>query len=289
MHSSMFSLVVFTLLFQLSIGLVILFNSFIYWPLFNNRSKIQAMLKTIPSIALSLSIIGALIYFLHPGHPIGTIRDIHLFQASWLEWELVLTIAYLGLLILFIIFTLANTGWKRFQKILLDLTSIAGIVLVYIMARVYMTTSQPNWNSWYTVLSFAGSTLIMGAPFLLLIIARNGSYSSQKGLAWLTILMLILSIAVLPLFMGFLLQNDESGRLALDMMLSDKAWLFFGRILFQIVGLLLILRSLFVIRSDIDQCRSLIIPVMIALISIFVAQAFERILFFTIGFPLTGI
>ena len=278
-----YSLIIFSLAIQLSVGLIILFNTFIYWPAFNSRGTIQRMLKSIPLLALAIGIIGVLFSFLHLGHPMKAFKAINHFETSWLSKEIIFLSLYLGFLILFILVTWTTTSWKRIQKVLLDLCSIAGIILIYSMSKLYMLPAQPNWNSVFTFVSFYGSSLLLASPLLLLLITKKGSYSSQRALAVLNAALIIIALILLPVFINFLQQNGIPGQQAMDLLLGSHSLIFFGKILLQIVALILIFRSLFVIRSEITQCRQLTIPISLTFASLLIAQYFGRALFYALA------
>jgi len=273
---------------QVSVGLSVMFNAFTFWPAFNSRGKISKSLITIPSIALGFGLIAAFFSFLHIGEPLSIIKSTSI-ELSHLRLEILLMVAYLGMLGIFLVFTISTKStWKRIQKILLDLSSISGLALIFAMSGLYMQESYPIWNNILTPLSFYGTTLLFGSTFLLLLISKTGSLSSQCALAGISAIMVLCILILLPLIINNLDNQLLDGQESLSTTFQDFLWIFYGRIFLLLLTLGTLFRSLYVIRSAMTKCSILLWPLSIAMIAAFVAELGGRILFFAMGNVASG-
>lgn len=279
----------FTLLMQVSVGLTVLFNAFIFWPAFNSRGKISKSLISIPLIAFGFGLIAAILSFLHIGEPLSIIKSTST-ELSHLRFEILCVVIYLITLAVFLVFTSSTkSSWRRIQKILLDLCSISGLALIISMSGLYMQDPYPIWNTIYTPLSFFGTTFLLGSILLLLLISKTGSFSSQRALAGISAIIVLYLLVLLPLMINNLDNMNIGGQDSLSIVFHDLLWIFYGRILLLLITLGTLFRSLFVIRSTMTKCSVLLWPLSIALIAAFVAELGGRILFFTIGNTAPGI
>lgn len=279
----------FTLLMQVSVGLTVLFNAFIFWPAFNSRGKISKSLISIPLIALGFGLIAAILSFLHIGEPLNIIRSTST-ELSRLRFEILFVVIYLIILVVFLVFAISTKStWRRIQKILLDLCSISGLALIISMSGLYAQDSYPIWNTIYTPLSFFGTTFLLGSILLLLLISKTGSFSSQRALAGISALIVLYLLVLLPLIINNLDNMSIGGQDSLGVFFDDLLWIFYGRILLLLITLGTLFRSLFVISSTMTKCSVLLWPLSIALIAAFAAELGGRILFFTIGNTAPGL
>jgi len=156
------SLVFFTTLSQLSIGIVVCFTVLTY--LDNGAGFfIDTGLNLKNPVLLALIFIGVatLTSFLHLGNPSNAPNALNNLSGSWLSREiLALSIYSLSLLVVI------GAGWKignvASLKYYLALSSAIGIVLLWMMIRIYTVPTIPAWNTWYTPLSFVLTALCLG-------------------------------------------------------------------------------------------------------------------------------
>lgn len=148
----MWSLVIFTLLAQGAVGMVILQG------LFGGKSATTSKVWSI--IALLLIAIGTLTSLAHLSDPFVSYFTITNAATSWLSLEI---IAVSGFGLLFLGYVLCQKRW------LLWLSGLAGAVLIYVMAQVYIIPNVPFWDSQLTLWIFATTTILLGASTLLAI------------------------------------------------------------------------------------------------------------------------
>jgi DMSO reductase anchor subunit len=191
------SLVFFTSLSQWSIGITLLFTGLVYF--FDDMGPVvETGLKPGNPVLLALLLVGVAttVSFLHLGNPVNAPNVLKNLAGSWLSRE-ILAIAVYSLSVAVVLFT----GWNYF----LLPASAAGFALLWTMVRVYMMPTIPAWNSWFTPLSFASTTVCLGLiTFLLLSMAGSTGIDQQASKFYLGILIAIL---VLEIVSGLLRQR----------------------------------------------------------------------------------
>jgi anaerobic dimethyl sulfoxide reductase subunit C (anchor subunit) len=172
------SLVGFTLLGQLAAGLSMSLMATHWW--FSQRVDV-AVLDRLEQVGLPLVsvliLLAMTLSLLHLGTPLRASRAVLNLRSSWLSREIVLAI-------LFLISALLAAGGQFFQPAVrataLPASAICGLLFVCGMARVYMLRTVPVWNRPSTILSFLGTSLLLGG---LLTTAMLGSLRAVTGQA----------------------------------------------------------------------------------------------------------
>lgn len=168
------SLVFFTTLAQWSVGIVL----WLTWPVIHNQDLSPVFVTGLSlknPVFLALIFIGSatLSSFLHLGNPANAPRALNNLSGSWLSRE----ILAIGVFTISLLITLM-LGWKTDSpgtlKYLMVLSSLAGMALLWTMARIYVMPTIPAWNSWNTPVSFISTALGLGL-LTLLFLNNNGS------------------------------------------------------------------------------------------------------------------
>ncbi len=175
------SLVFFTIIAQLAVGLFVLTSLFYGVP----RTEIPH-----PGFLLAtpLALLAMLISFLHLGTPINAWRAISNLRASWLSREILFMGLFTGLSGLFILLLWLDWGSEALQRGLAGLAVLAGLALVYCMACIYMLRSLPPWRTWLTLASFYASAFLLGG--LALAAIDTGLAGRGFPLRWAALLLL---------------------------------------------------------------------------------------------------
>lgn len=197
MRNQDWSLVFFTTLSQWSIGIILCFTWLAYFS--NDMGLIvETGLRPGNPALLALLLIGVAttVSFLHLGNPTNAPNALKNLSGSWLSRE-ILAIAVYSLSVTAVLLA----GWKigdiEFLKYSLLLGSVAGLALLWMMARVYMMPTIPAWNSWYTPLSFASTTVCLGLiTFLLLNTTGSAGADAQTSKFYLRVLIAILILEI---------------------------------------------------------------------------------------------
>ncbi|MBW6496880.1 MAG: dimethyl sulfoxide reductase anchor subunit [Bacteroidales bacterium] len=167
MNSNEWPLVFFTLLSQLSMG-IILAGLVTFLFLRNQEFTSNTELKRLVTfIAMSGMAVALVLSFLHLAKPLHSVYALGNMGSSFLSREILLVSLFLFTL------TLAWTSVRfglpsavSFNFLYLA-ALFTGILLVWVMARLYMIPTVPAWNTPLTILKFFNSGLLLGAGAML--------------------------------------------------------------------------------------------------------------------------
>lgn len=171
------SIVVFTLLVQLSVGMGLAF-AIGQSQLTINQGK--GFLFTICTFAT----LGLFLSFTHLGYVWNAPFAITHFMTSWLSREIILTSAFLGCFgLAFLIYFFKNTLLMP----LIYAGVFFGIADIYAMGHIYTAASVAIWQSWATFAGFFGAVL----TGLCLSILAIHLYRQGKLLVWPIVVMAV--------------------------------------------------------------------------------------------------
>ncbi len=199
MHNSEWSLVIFTLMSQLSAGVIVcvfIFSNFSRanhdkWPLFLKRTTL---------IATSFMFIAALFSFFHLASPLASVYALSNLQSSWLSREILMVGVFTATLVITTFYTIKTRGEGKWIRMMLLVSSIAGLLLVFSIGKVYMISTVPPWNTPATLLSFYVTTFLLGASLVMALFYQVFCAKSKKNRNPLTA-----SFPVLKIFTGIIL------------------------------------------------------------------------------------
>ena len=145
-----------------------------------------------------------------------------------------------------LVVVIAFLGWRRLGKPALRealgwITSLVGLLLVYIMSNVYTFATEPAWDTPATPISFFVTTLLLGclavgATFVAsnaLERGKNPSHakaqselvrSAWRGLAGASIILLGIQFAVLPIDAVYLATAGSAAIASATVMINPYGW-----------------------------------------------------------------
>ena len=193
------SLVGFTLLGQLASGLSMGLMAVHWWYSKRGDAAVPVRLEQLGLPLVSVLILLAMVLsLLHLGSPQRAWRAVLNLRSSWLSREILLAGLFLVTSLL-----AASSQYLRpgFLAIALPASAICGLLFVCGMARVYMLRTVPVWNRPSTILSFLGTSLLLGGLMTNAMLATVGAVAGQASVAYPVIgwmaWLLIVVIAVL--------------------------------------------------------------------------------------------
>ncbi len=160
-------LVFFTILVQSAVGLFLLsFGPII----FSSGWKNQVVFRIADRWGLVL--LGAvgvaiLVSLFHLGNPLSAYLAVSNVKSSWLSREIISLGLFFFLLVLLEIFLIVRVS-SRALTFLTILAGISGLVLIYVMSKIYRLATVPLWNSFRTTLFFFLTSFLVGGLGLLL-------------------------------------------------------------------------------------------------------------------------
>jgi anaerobic dimethyl sulfoxide reductase subunit C (anchor subunit) len=156
------SLVFFTTLAQMSVGIMLCTTLAVCFT-DSGQLVIETGLRIGNPVFLALVLMGVatFISFLHLGSPSNAPNSLKNLSGSWLSRE-ILAINFYSLSLLLLMILSWRSGSIENIKPLFILSSILGLVLLWMMIRIYVMPTIPAWNVWNTPLSFFSTSLSLG-------------------------------------------------------------------------------------------------------------------------------
>ena len=163
MHNNYWSLIVFTLLSQFSVG-VMFYMTAVH--LFQNPS-FQSLstgfsLKSPEFIVIITTVLAIIVSLFHLGSPLHAPNALNNLKSSWLSREILgISLFAFGVFLVFLARMIGPpNSWGISASLVI--ASIAGIALLVFMSKIYMIPTIPGWNTWYTPTSFLLTALALG-------------------------------------------------------------------------------------------------------------------------------
>lgn len=208
-------LVFFTLFSQISVGILISGLLLWTWTKSSEVPSLEALKKILLISALAFMTVALILSFMHLASPTKALFAMSHASSSWLSREIILASVYLlSLLLSFTSLQLNFPHHKLFDQLFLA-SLILGVILIWVMAKVYMLPTVPLWNTPATPVAFFASSLILGGMSVMVIIAilSMGSRESlQAAEIFQRTLFYLVAVGVFAGLMNSLfLQADVSG------------------------------------------------------------------------------
>ncbi len=172
------SLVVFTVLTQVSVGLHLM-RAWFRHAIFEcgPPTEVGTIVDPIRPAALVILAIGTAAGMLHLGR-VGAARfTLSNLKSSWLSRELALVLLFGAALALFYPVERMSIGAPARREILWWVVASLGLAVVLAISRVYMIRTVPAWNSLATPAAFFGTTFLLGAAVLTAMLVLTGGQS----------------------------------------------------------------------------------------------------------------
>jgi anaerobic dimethyl sulfoxide reductase subunit C len=177
MNSNEWPLVFFTLFSQMATGLV---AGFVILRAVRQSAISDGAERNIILTAFFLMTIALLISFFHLGSPAKAVYAMSNLGSSWLSREILAVSVFWGLLLFWFLVLKFPDMLRQASPIIPWVCALAGIVMVYTMARLYMIPTVPPWNSLFTISYFYSSSVLLGVPLLMFILIKNDQYFSLR-------------------------------------------------------------------------------------------------------------
>jgi DMSO reductase anchor subunit len=210
MANSEWALIFFTLIIQLCVG-AFFFQEILLPQKNQNDPALQKLKYRMLLALLALMIIAAFLSFFHLGKPGNAIYSLNNLRGSWLSQEILMLSVFTVLLALTAFISGRNPGKSILLRFISILAMIAGWMLVYSMAMIYMMKTIPVWNSVTTMLEFIFCSLILGGMLFVSLSGRmmqEGYLSKRINILFLIIIFLL--VADISNSVYLFLQGGES-------------------------------------------------------------------------------
>jgi anaerobic dimethyl sulfoxide reductase subunit C (anchor subunit) len=209
-----------------------------------DKLTLYPLFIVVPVMALAL-----LSSLFHLGSPLNIIKAVPNLTSSWLSREVVISVVFTILAVLYTFMYWRKAGTEQVKTILGWITALVGIFQVYGMGRVYMIRTQPAWNTLATPVSFFTTALLLGvltvAAGLIISHSRTTKAPAKQtellrgilqGLALTSIVLLGIEFLVLPLYMAYLSSLGSAAMESLNLMVDSFGFTLALRLILVFLG-----------------------------------------------------
>lgn len=210
-------LIMFTVLSQISVGMIII----LFW--LERRDQLQGHLFKQGVLVSGVFLIVALIASLfHLGHPEAAYRAITHLGSSWLSRE-----------ILFFMLTFVAwcyLAWAAYRptgnrRTPLLITSILGLLGIISSAMIYVLPRVPAWNNAAPVLFFLMTSGLLGALVLLALGTKELQQAQKKRLLQWSLGCIFSGIILFVLYASFINIHEQGAETVQFLLTSPLFWL----------------------------------------------------------------
>lgn len=300
MNTSDWSLVIFTLLAQMSVGAFLLLGAVHFFAA--RATNIEEADKMSDRALLPIGVVliaGFVASLLHLGDPFNAPRAISNVGSSWLSREILF-----GVLFAVTGFVFALLQWRKIltptvRNLIAILAGLFGLGLIFTMSMVYYTLpAVPGWNSIATPLSFFASTFLLGALSIGAAFVANYAILKRRAdpglgtqvnllntsLRWLVLIAIAMAgvhFVVAPLYgIGLAANNTPAANTTASLLLERYGVLFGLRFVLVFIGAAVL--GLFLYQSAVrsDRIRTVTVLAYMAFITVLASEIVGRFLFY---------
>jgi anaerobic dimethyl sulfoxide reductase subunit C (anchor subunit) len=254
MNTRDWALIVFTILTQMSVGSFITLGIVHFFA--RRRAGLQEADRLSDRALLAIGpvlVLGLAAAFLHLGNPLNAYHAPAHFTGSWLSREVVFDSAFVLVGGVFAIMQWRKIGTPSLRNAVALLAAIIGVVLVYIMSRVYMLRTHPSWNTIATPITFFTTACLLGALAMGAAFVANYSYMRRRwpeegdiqrdllrgALRWISIASIVLvgvHLVVIPLYVAHLSSGDAAASESLHLLIGRYGIVFAFQLILVFLG-----------------------------------------------------
>jgi anaerobic dimethyl sulfoxide reductase subunit C len=201
------ALVAFTLLMQASVGIVVVLAALALvqpshpkdggswsWPL---AGRLDAVLL----VAAAAAVLGLVASLLHLGQPLQPWLALANVRGSWLSREVALAVVFVAALGALALTHAGGRGPSSLRAGAAFVAVVAGLALVFAMARLYMVAGQPSWDRLSTPVAFFASTALLGLTVVVALAATDLGAREVRFLGLASIAVLAIQVLLVPVLL----------------------------------------------------------------------------------------
>jgi anaerobic dimethyl sulfoxide reductase subunit C (anchor subunit) len=270
----------FTLLMQTSVGIVLVVAVL---PLVQSPAvraggetwRFASRLDTSVVVAAAAAVLGLLASLLHLGQPIQAWLALANVRGSWLSREVAVAIVFVAAPAALALTHAGDRGASLLRAGATTIAVVAGLALVFAMARLYMIAGQPAWDRLTTPITFFASTALLGLVVIVTLAAPALGLRAARVLGVAAITLLTLQVLLVPVLLAGIPAEPAAaiGRASAE---HAALWLATARVAAAIAGAVLLVTLLRSAPALHDA-----MPVRCAVLAlVVVSEVFGRMLFY---------
>ncbi len=265
-------LIIFTLAMQAAIG------ACLWATVIRLKDKEAPDFRTNTLVALVLSAVGILASLIHLGKPFLAFSSMANLSSSWLSREIFFSGGFFVLLA--VVWWLEKSEKaSNVKNIIGGLACLAGIASVFAMAKLYMNTIIPAWQSANTLVDFFATTIILGAVVFFMAAGQKGREMLPR-LDLVILGVVMVQVAFLPNHVASLGASAGAGQESAALLAGSYGVTVFLQWLLMLGGILL-----FVIYRS-SKSVGKVSYLYLAVVLLIVGEIVGRFLFYTAGIPI---
>ncbi len=163
---------------------------------------------------------GLAVSFFHLGSPLNAFHALNNILMSWMSREILLTMLFFGGMAVYWLAAVKKWLNKTLYSALGIFTCLAGVCVVYSMARIYMMPAVPAWNTWNTIASFFISAVLLGS-FLVISAMPSLSEKERSFLSGLALFSIALKKIIFIFWLIALSAGETAAQASLILLTRD--------------------------------------------------------------------
>lgn len=164
MLNAEWSLVFFTTISQLAVGIMIAVLLFVFAKKQSGYAKLN---QTTLYFAGGFMLVALVLSFLHLNNPVNAVYALNNLKTSWLSREILFVSLFLFCLVVVNLILYFKRPARKYYRSFILVTTIVGVIMVYAMSKLYIIPTVPVWNSISTMIEFYSTALLIGSAFVL--------------------------------------------------------------------------------------------------------------------------
>ena len=254
MNIQEWALITFTILTQMSVGAFLVLGVVHF---FVSRKAGEAEAdrmsdRVLVAIIVTLGL-GMLASLFHLGNPLNAPKAVTNFATSWLSREILLGVIFAVIGLVYVALQWFKFGSAGLRNVVRWIAALVGVILVYAQAHVYMLSTQPSWNTFFTPITFYTTTLLLGVLAVGAALVVNYAYIQRKSpecadtqcellqgvIRWIavaSILLLGIELVLIPIYLVNLSTGSPTALKSLSLMAGTYNLAFILRLVLGFVG-----------------------------------------------------
>jgi anaerobic dimethyl sulfoxide reductase subunit C len=293
MNTREWALIIFTTLAQLSVGMLFVLLIIRRYVSRARGAEKAAAFTNAPLYAVPAMMVLALIASLfHLGKIMNVIGAIPNLATSWMSREVVLSVTFTVLTVVFAFLEWRKIGSGGLRIALGWISAVVGLMLLGAMSETYMLPAQPAWNTPATPIGFFATALllgILGAAAAVVATAKSHAVEAAdqaalkailKTCALSAVLLLGIELLMLPMYMAYLSTQGLAALRSIYLMATEYGALLFLRLLLVFIGAGVLAFYLYQKASVEGGEKSFATLAYSAFALVFVSELLGRVLFY---------
>ncbi len=163
MHVAEVPLLIFTILGQLSVGVLLVLGAINVIGAATWGTQRIGLIADPALYAIGPTLVlGFAGSFLHLGNPFNAMNAMNHLSSSWMSREILVGVLFGAVGAVYAIAQLFHLFSQVVRQALAVITALIGVALIIVMAQLYQLPTVPVWNHWTTTAQFFGTTVLLG-------------------------------------------------------------------------------------------------------------------------------